>query len=145
MSFVVALPKPIALTPRQRLVAVAVGRFALWAARGRRPDDRTRRVVAFALRRPCRASSPAEAEHAVNAVTTAVLRLGGTTACLPRSLAAMLFCRLHGHAPTLVIGIRPGTDEVHAWIDADGRAAAEPSNPRPAYTPVTIYRPGEQR
>ena len=145
MSFVVALPEQVALPVRQRVLAVAVARVALWATHGRRPDERVQRVVDLALRRLCRVSSPVEAEYAVRTVTTAVLRLGGSTACLPRSLAALLLCRVHGHVPTLVVGIRPATGEVHAWIDAAGRAVAEPSDPRPAYVPVKTYPSGDQR
>ncbi len=145
MSFVVALPEPITLSVRQRLLAVVLARIALWAVHGRRPDRRVQRVLGLVLRRPCRASSPVEAEQAVRAVTTAVLQLGGSTACLPRSLAALLLCRVHGHVPALVVGIRPATGEVHAWIDAAGRAVAEPSDPRPAYVPVKTYPSGDQR
>lgn len=91
-----------------------------------------------------RLSTAAETERAVLAVCTATLRLGGTRACLPRSVAALLYCRAQGHSPALVIGIRPGTAQVHAWLEADGRPAGEPSDPTRTYTPVTRYSPQEK-
>jgi len=88
-----------------------------------------------------RLSTAAETEHAVLAVCTADLRLGGTRACLPRSVAALLYCRAQGHTPALVIGIRPGTAQVHAWLEAEGRPAGEPNDPTRIYTPITRYSP----
>ncbi|MGW7294898.1 lasso peptide biosynthesis B2 protein [Streptomyces xiamenensis] len=80
-----------------------------------------------------------ETEHAVAAVTTASIRLGGTTACLRRSVAALLYCRAARHTPVLVIGVRSGTAAVHAWLEADGRPAGEPTDPHLTYTPVVRY------
>ncbi|WP_051055353.1 MULTISPECIES: lasso peptide biosynthesis B2 protein [Kitasatospora] len=139
---VTALPSRVRLRPGERLVALASGLAAVWTTRGGRPDGRLHTVLNRALRGRLPPSTPEQAEHAVQAVTTAFLWLGGTTACLPRSVAAVLYCRFHGHAPTLVIGLRPGTADVHAWIEAAGEPAAEPFDPRPAYLPVTVYRQG---
>ncbi|MEV7026719.1 lasso peptide biosynthesis B2 protein [Kitasatospora sp. NPDC093558] len=142
MSVTVALPSPVRLTVRQRLRA----RWAAWRAHrvicARDPDDRLRVVMARLVRDPGRPSSAAEAEHAVHAVTTARLRLGGTKACLERALAALLYARSYGHISVLVIGIRPGTADIHAWLEAEGRPVAEPFDPRPAYLPITVYTPG---
>lgn len=142
MSVVTALPPRVRLRPDERLAAFAAGLAAAWITRGDRPDRRLRTAMDRALRGRLRPSTTEQAEHAVQAVTTAVLRLGGAKACLPRSVAAVLYCRFHGHAPALVIGVRPGTADVHAWVEAGGEPAAEPFDPRPAYLPVTVYRQG---
>ncbi|MDT3397424.1 lasso peptide biosynthesis B2 protein [Streptomyces sp. B1866] len=135
MSFPVALPPRVALGPRTWLLARACGLIASRiATRPERMDRAVRRA-----QRSARPSSPAQAERAVLAVCTATIRLGGTAACLTRSLAALLYCRAHGHTPALIFGIRPGTAQVHAWLEADGHPVAEPSNPCLLYTPVTRY------
>ncbi|MEV7214104.1 lasso peptide biosynthesis B2 protein [Kitasatospora cineracea] len=142
MSVVTALPPRIRLRPGEYLVALAAALAAAWITRGDHPDQRIRAAMDRVLRGPLRPSTPKQAEHAVQAVTTAVLGLGGTKACLPRSVAAVLYCRAHGHVPALVIGLRPGTADVHAWVEVDGEPAAEPFDPRPAYLPVTHHRQG---
>lgn len=135
MSFPTALPPSITLSRRQRLLACTMGAAGrLLAARPRLMERLLDRA-----HRKARPSTLAETEHAVLAVTTACLTLGGVTACLPRSLAAALYCRAHGHVPTLVIGIKPGTTQVHAWLEADDVTAGEPSDPHLTYTPVTTY------
>ncbi|MFE2936593.1 lasso peptide biosynthesis B2 protein [Streptomyces sp. NPDC059278] len=141
MSFPVALPPRITLGPRRFLLARTAGILApRIAASTPRLESALARIQQGAGRR----STTAETEHAVLAVCTANLRLGGCRACLPRSVAALLYCRAQGHTPALVIGIKPGTAQVHAWLEADGRPAGEPSDPTRVYTPITRYSPQEK-
>lgn len=140
MSYPVALPPRIPLTTRQRL------RARVAAAVATRTGKNFERAVKRALRKARRPATLQETEHAVAAVTTASIGLGGITACLPRSLAALLYCQAaYRSAPALVIGVRPGTSLVHAWVEAEGRPAGEPSDPRREYAPVRIYRLQETR
>lgn len=141
MSFPVALPPGITLGPRQYVLARASGMLALWISASTPRLERALARVQQGARRP---SSTAETEHAVLAVCTANLHLGGTRACLPRSVAALLYCRPQGHAPALVLGIKPGTARVHAWLEAEGRPAGEPSDPTRTYTPINRYSPQEK-
>ncbi|MFE3557310.1 lasso peptide biosynthesis B2 protein [Streptomyces sp. NPDC059193] len=141
MSFPVALPPRVRLNPRQYLLARV---SAAVAARITATTPRLESALTRALHGARRPSTAAETEHAVRAVCTASIRLGGTRACLPRSTAALLYCRAHGHAPTLVLGVNPATARVHAWLEAEGGPAGEPSDPRPTYIPVSRYTPEEQ-
>lgn len=132
MTHPIALPPRIPLTLLQRLRARTAARTATHLPPKRSIDRLARRFV--------KPATLAQAEHAVTAVTTATPRLGGTTACLPRALAAALYCQAaHRTTPTLVIGVRPGTSQVHAWIEAQGTPAGEPSNPRLLYVPVRTH------
>ncbi|MBC3990416.1 lasso peptide biosynthesis B2 protein [Streptomyces sp. AC563] len=142
MSFPVALPPRIALNPHQHALARAAGMFA---PRLGANTPRLAKALAVLQRGAHRPSTMAETEHAVLAVCTATPRLGGTRACLPRSVAALLYCRVHGHLPTLILGIQPATARVHAWLQADGQPAAEPSDPTRTYTPITHYGPQENQ
>ncbi|MFJ6212402.1 lasso peptide biosynthesis B2 protein [Streptomyces sp. NPDC092296] len=143
MSFTVALPPRSRISRRQWLLGRAAGFLAQAAATRRpNPDARVARVATWAVGGARRPSTAAEAEQAVRAVTTAHPALGGATACLDRAVAALLYCRAHGHAPALVVGVRPGTAQVHAWIEAEGVPAAEPADPRLGHTPVIVHRPG---
>ena len=140
MSFPVALPPRIRLTARQYVSARITGTLAVRIARS---TPHLNRSMARALHGARRPSTAAETDHAVLAVCTARIGLGGTRACLPRSVAALLYCRAHGHAPALVLGVNPATTQVHAWLEAEGLPAGEPSDPTRTYTPVTRYSPQE--
>ena len=53
------------------------------------------------------------------------------SACLERAFGLTILLRRHGHAATLVVGIRPdrpggAIEEGHAWVELDGRPVAEP-------------------
>lgn len=141
MSFPVALPPRIRLTARQYVRARIAGTLAVRIARS---TPRLNRVMARALH-GARPSTAAETEHAVLAVCTARIELGGTRACLPRAVAALLYCRAHGHAPALILGVNPANAQVHAWLEAEGIPAGEPSDPARTYTPVTRYSPQESQ
>jgi hypothetical protein len=136
------MPHRVALSPRQYVLARVAG---ILAPRISASTPRLERALARIQRGTRRPSTAAETEHAVLAVCTAHLRLGGTRACLPRSMAALLYCRAHGHTPALVLGVKPGTAQVHAWLEAEGRPAGEPSDPTRTYTPLTRYSPQESK
>ena len=143
MSCVVALPPRITVRPRQRVIALVAAtvaeRVTAPTADPAQATARLERLMNRALHTVRRPSTLDEAEHAVRAVTSTRMRLGGTTACLARSIAALLYCRAHGHAPDLVLGLTPGTGQVHAWIEVEGRPAAEPSNPTRSHVTVKRY------
>ncbi|MFR9726202.1 lasso peptide biosynthesis B2 protein [Streptomyces sp. MS19] len=137
MSHPVALPPRIGLTPRQRLRAWGAAVVATRCAR--HPERVVRAVMAGA-----RPATSGQAAHAVAAVVTVRLALGGTSACLPRSLAALLYCRAaYGAVPVLVVGVRPGTAMVHAWVEGEGQPAGEPADPRRMYVPIRFHHPWE--
>ncbi|MFI1203503.1 lasso peptide biosynthesis B2 protein [Streptomyces sp. NPDC020883] len=142
MSFPVALPPRITLGPRQYVLARAAG---VLAPRISVSTPRLERALARVQQRARRPSTAAETEHAVLAVCTANLQFGGARACLPRSVAALLYCCAHGHTPALVLGLKPGTAQVHAWLVAEGGPVGEPSDPTRTYTPITRYSPQEKK
>ncbi|WP_069811545.1 lasso peptide biosynthesis B2 protein [Streptomyces sp. TP-A0874] len=133
MSFTVALPPRTSLTRREHALARAC---SLVATRLPPSARRVEHAVHWAQRSADRPSTLAETEAAVLAVCTASIRLAGITACL----AALLYCRAHGHSPSLVLEMRPGTAQVHAWLEADRQPAAEPTDPRLLYVPITRYQ-----
>ncbi|MFE6526423.1 lasso peptide biosynthesis B2 protein [Streptomyces sp. NPDC057794] len=89
------------------------------------PPRRIRAVLAV-LRRGAVPATAAQALNARNALCAVSLRCAGPKGCLPRSLGAVLLCRLGGTWPTWCTGVRvvpPFT--AHAWIEADGRPVDE--------------------
>ncbi|MBG0569194.1 lasso peptide biosynthesis B2 protein [Actinoplanes aureus] len=79
------------------------------------------------LRRGARTATYAEAEAARNRVLSASLGMNALKACLQRSLAVTILCRMSGAWPTWCAGVRktpPFT--AHAWIEAEGRSVGEP-------------------
>ena len=69
-------------------------------------------------------SSPATYEQAKAARDTVVavsLACAAREGCLPRSLATVLLCRLHGSWPAWCVGARRLPPfAAHAWVEADG-------------------------
>ena len=110
--------------PRRRRIAtrLAVGVARLLATQ---PPRRIRTVLGW-LRggaRPATFDATKAARHSVVAVS---LACAGREGCLPRSLATILLCRLHGQWPTWCVGARrlaPFT--AHAWVEAEGVAVGE--------------------
>lgn len=89
------------------------------------PPDRLRRVLEF-VRRGSRPATVEEAELAVHSVLSASLGLNAYRACLPRSIAAVLLCRLHGTWATWCTGVvLTPPFAAHAWIEVDGRLVRE--------------------
>lgn len=133
MSVQVALPPSRRLTARQR----AVGLLAVGVARllvRRSPLIWVRRVLT-ALRRGGRPASVAQVENAHSVVTSVSLRCGGE-ACLQRSVAVALLCRMGGVWPTWCVGVCGPPLQAHAWVEAEGRPVCEPSRLRRAYTTI---------
>ncbi|WP_309096939.1 lasso peptide biosynthesis B2 protein [Streptomyces sp.] len=89
------------------------------------PPRRIRAVLAL-LRRGAAPATAAQARGARDALCAVSLRCAGPKGCLPRSLGAVLLCRLGGTWPTWCTGVRvvpPFT--AHAWIEAEGRPVGE--------------------
>ncbi|MDQ0752934.1 hypothetical protein QF034_007165 [Streptomyces africanus] len=103
-------PRSVPL-PRRAQVRLAVGAARLLA---RRHPRRIRTVVAVSL------------------------ACAGREGCLPRSLATILLCRLHGQWPTWCVGARRlAPFGAHAWVEAEGVPVGEGHPPdyfRPLFT-----------
>ncbi|MEV5356946.1 lasso peptide biosynthesis B2 protein [Streptomyces sp. NPDC093516] len=118
-----ALERPTGVPFARRVAARAVLLPAL--ALSLLPPRRIRAVLAL-LRRGAAPATAAQARDARDALCAVSLRCAGPKGCLPRSLGAVLLCRLGGTWPTWCTGVRvvpPFT--AHAWIEAEGRAVGE--------------------
>lgn len=83
-----------------------------------------RRVLEFA-RRGAQPANAKQAEFARQAVVAVSLRCAGS-GCLQRSIAATLYCRVHGTWPTWCTGVRTNPFTAHAWIQVDNKPIGEP-------------------
>ncbi|MGW0808625.1 lasso peptide biosynthesis B2 protein [Nonomuraea sp. NPDC002799] len=111
---------------RRLAVRCAVGLARLLARR----SPAGIRSVLRRLSRGARPASHAEAESALQAVLAVSLRCAGGEACLPRSLAVVLLCRLRGTSATWCAGVRVRPPfGSHAWIEAEGRPVGETTGP----------------
>ncbi|GAA3502755.1 hypothetical protein GCM10019016_098640 [Streptomyces prasinosporus] len=91
----------------------------------RQPPARIRAVL-LRLRRGARPATLAEAARARETVLAVSLAAGGQQGCLPRSLATVLLCRLHGRWPTWCVGVRTQPPfAAHAWVEAEGVLVGE--------------------
>lgn len=82
--------------------------------------------ILLQLRRGARPATVEDAQSARNAVLTVSVYCRGATACLPRSLAAALLCRLRGSWADWCVGVRAAVPLCpHAWIEAEGRIIDE--------------------
>lgn len=111
--------RSLPLRPRTR-VAIVTARLLVFL-----PPDRLRRVLGF-VRRGSRPATVAEAELAMSSVLSSSLGLNAYRACLPRSIAAALLCRLHGTWATWCTGVvltPPFT--THAWIEMNDQLVRE--------------------
>jgi hypothetical protein len=88
------------------------------------------------LRRNCGPADAAEAHRAYQTIVTISPRCGGREACLLRSVAVALLCRLDGVWATWVVGVRTSPFESHAWIEADGLPIDEEIDVRRTYVPI---------
>ncbi|MDT0392501.1 lasso peptide biosynthesis B2 protein [Streptomyces sp. DSM 41921] len=118
-----ALERPTGVPFTRRLAA----RLVLLPALGLSllPPRRIRAVLGV-LRRGAVPATAAQARDARDALCAVSLRCAGPKGCLPRSLGAVLLCRLGGTWPAWSTGVRvvpPFT--AHAWIEADGRPVGE--------------------
>ncbi|WP_026124576.1 lasso peptide biosynthesis B2 protein [Nocardiopsis baichengensis] len=122
---------PLAMPERGRppLARRWAGRAAVLAALllARRPPRRIRRLLTL-LRRHARPATVAEVRRAQETVV-AVSAVCAGEGCLPRSLATVLLCRLHGAQPTWCTGVRTDPFGAHAWVEAEGVPVGEPAPP----------------
>jgi hypothetical protein len=115
----------------QALVALAIARVLVkYGSPGgiRRAFER--------LRRNCLAAEAADASRAYWVIVTVSPRCGGREACLLRSVAITLLCRLGGVWVTWVVGVRTSPFEAHTWIEAEGRPIGEEIDVRHTYVPI---------
>ncbi|GAB3211854.1 lasso peptide biosynthesis B2 protein [Marinactinospora thermotolerans] len=112
---------------RPSLVEGLLARCAVGAARllAQAPPERIRVVLERALR-GTRPASYSEAKAARDAVLAVSLRCAGPKACLPRSLAVTLLCRMRGTRVSWCVGVlRRPPFMAHAWVEAEGRMVGE--------------------
>ncbi|UNO38364.1 lasso peptide biosynthesis B2 protein [Streptomyces sp. MST-110588] len=84
------------------------------------------RVVLRLLRYGAKPATLAEAARARQTVLAVSLAAGGSKGCLPRSLATVLLCRLHGQWPAWCVGVRARPPfAAHAWVEAEGELVGE--------------------
>ncbi|MBM0274451.1 lasso peptide biosynthesis B2 protein [Micromonospora tarensis] len=77
--------------------------------------------------RGARPASYAEAKASRDRVMSASLGMNALQACLQRSLAVALLCRMSGCWPTWCAGVRQSEPfTAHAWVEAEGRSVGEP-------------------
>src|SRR6266536_6576198 len=126
--------------PRRRvrfsLLESCAVRFAIGLARvlARQKPKRIKAVLCR-VRTAARAATAVEATRARDCVLTASPRCCGGRACLVRSLASTLLCRMYGVWPAWRVGVLvtpPFT--AHAWIEAEGQLIGEALD-------GTCYRP----
>ncbi|MEU1131642.1 lasso peptide biosynthesis B2 protein [Streptomyces sp. NPDC005900] len=89
------------------------------------PPRRIRAVLAV-VRRGAAPATAAQAQNARDAMCAVSLLCAGPKGCLPRSLGAVLLCRLTGGWATWCTGasVVPPFN-AHAWIEAEGRPVGE--------------------
>ncbi|MGH4033989.1 lasso peptide biosynthesis B2 protein [Actinomycetota bacterium Odt1-20B] len=136
MSLPVALSARRKLPPHRRLVpyiAVGVARLLSLARPGRL------RVILEFARRGAVPATYEQARAARQAVVSVSLRCSGQ-ACLQRSIAAALLCRMRGTWPTWCTGVRTTPFAAHAWIEAEGQLVDE-DYPVGHYRPLLVIEP----
>ncbi|CAM3700666.1 lasso peptide biosynthesis B2 protein [Kibdelosporangium persicum] len=106
----------------QVLVRAVVGVARLLA-------KRSPKKIAHVLRKlsaNCRPATFEEARAARNSVLVVSTRCCGGNACLPRSLATVLLCRLRGSWAAWCVGVLAAPPfTAHAWVEADGMMVGE--------------------
>jgi hypothetical protein len=109
-------PRSVPL-PRRLLAYGVVGAARLLATRS---PAQIKRVLG-GLRRGARPATFAEAKAARDSVVAVSLTCAAREGCLPRSLATVLLCRLHGSWPAWCVGARRLPPfAAHAWVEAGG-------------------------
>lgn len=109
---------PRSVPLRRRILArLVVGAARLLATQSPR---RIRTVLGW-LRRRAQPATFDQAKAARDTVVAVSLACAGREGCLPRSLATVLMCRLHGQWPTWCVGARRFPPfSAHAWVEAEG-------------------------
>jgi hypothetical protein len=101
-------------------VAVGIGRVLA------RRKPKQIKAVLEKLQTGARPATAAEARHARDSVLTVSPRCSGDRACLPRSIASMVLCRLRGVSPVWCVGVLVAPPFIaHAWIEAEGKSIGE--------------------
>ncbi|MFJ3928183.1 lasso peptide biosynthesis B2 protein [Streptomyces sp. NPDC090022] len=140
MSVTTALPARAAFPLRRRLAArTTVGAARLLACLAPHRLER-------ALTRIARGAVPATEAQAAGArelVLAASVSMNGHRACLPRSVAVALTCRLGGTWPTWCVGtLMSPPFSPHAWVEAEGRLIGEKGTPAHWARLITVAAPG---
>ncbi|MFI1890688.1 lasso peptide biosynthesis B2 protein [Streptomyces jumonjinensis] len=81
------------------------------------------------LRRGARPATGQQALAAREAVVHVSVRCAGQ-ACLQRSVATALLCRMAGAWPDWCTGVRIKPFRAHAWVEVDGKPVGEPDDTR---------------
>jgi hypothetical protein len=126
VSFAIMIPweerdrnRPVGLRLATRL-AIGAARLLVHL-----PPDRLHRVLGR-IGRGARPATAAEAAVAVRSVLSSSLSLNAYKACLPRSIAVALLCRLRGTWATWCAGVLLAPPfAAHAWIEVDGEPVGE--------------------
>lgn len=126
----------VAITGGQRAVALlslVVGKLL-----ARLRPARLFPVLRF-LARGARPVDHARATELHRRLLAANIAVGRSDACLRRSLALVIACRLHGTMPTWCLGVQQEPPfRAHAWCVAQGRAVGEVVSPDLVATMLTI-------
>ena len=134
MTEPIVLLSPARLTLGQQLTArLAVAAARLLAAA---PPHRIRQVLHL-LRRGCCLATAHHALAARQAVVSVSVRCAGR-ACLQRSLATVLVCRMRGTWLTWCTGVRTCPFKAHAWVEVDGVPVGETFGPGYYTTIMTV-------
>ena len=114
---------PRAVPLRRRILTrLAVGVARLLATQ----SPRRIRAVLWWLRRGAQPATFDQAKATRDSVVAVSLACAGREGCLPRSLATVLLCRLHGQWPSWCVGARRLPPfGAHAWVEADGVPVGE--------------------
>lgn len=128
------LPGPARLRPGRRLIAS----FAVGIARplAALPPHRIRQVLHL-VRRGGIPATERDALAARQAVVSGSVRCAGR-ACLQRSLATALVCRMSGVWPTWCTGVRTSPFRAHAWVEVNGVPMGESFGPGYYTTIMTV-------
>jgi hypothetical protein len=121
---------------RRRITAhVAVGAGHLLATQ---PPRRIRTVLGW-LRRGARPARIDQVQNARDTVTAVSMACAAREGCLPRSLATIMLCRLHGQGATWCVGVRRLPPfGAHAWVEAEGVPVGEDYPPHYFRTLFTV-------
>lgn len=94
------------------------------------------------LRRGAKSADEAQAHSARSAVVSVSRRCAGHQACLQRSIAVAVLCRMRGVWPTWCTGVRTMPFSAHAWVAVDGQPVGEPQS-ADYYTAVLSVPPSD--
>ncbi|GAA2805440.1 lasso peptide biosynthesis B2 protein [Saccharopolyspora taberi] len=118
-----AIDRPAGVPLRRRLAARLIVPVAM--AMALLPPHGIRTALEV-LRRGAAPATYEQSQAARDAVCAVSLSCARPRGCLPRSLAAVLLCRIWGVWPTWCTGVRVVPPfGAHAWVEAQGRPVGE--------------------